>query len=77
MLGQTKNAVGGCQSAIGLIRPIRLILKSPISILKSFSVPRHAWPVAKYEFAALAHKMIKPLQGPGEGVPNLRNFKTF
>jgi len=39
MLSHTKNAVDGCQSAIGLIRPIRHILKSPISNLKSSSAP--------------------------------------
>jgi hypothetical protein len=39
MLSHTKNADGECKSAIGLIRPIRHILKSPISNLKSSSAP--------------------------------------
>jgi hypothetical protein len=62
------------------------------AVLKSFSVPRHAWPVAKYEFAALVRKILKPVQAcaklckavqaPGEGggsvvVPqSLRHART-
>ena len=68
MLGQTKNAVGGCQSAIRLI-----CLTRPI--LKSFSVPRPLCvlcdSVAKYEFAALAHKILNPFQ------PTPKLFKPF
>jgi hypothetical protein len=39
MLGHAINAFGRCKSAVGLIRPIRPILKSPISNLKSTSAP--------------------------------------
>src|ERR1700734_87942 len=76
MLSQTKNVVGGCQSALGPIRPVRPLFKSPIfnpfhgvKNLESFSVPSvtllaafHM--VAKTQFCQTnpTRKISKPLQ---------------